>query len=70
MPRVNMPTRAMETNVTACIQASKLVGAMVFTGIDARLRPITATTAPVTTGGISRSIHRVPPAMTISAIAA
>jgi hypothetical protein len=70
MPRVKTPTTAMATKVTACIHESKLVGAMFFTGIDARLRPITITIAPVTTGGIRRSIHRVPAAMTISAIAA
>ena len=42
---------------------------MLLIGIDARLRPITATIEPVTTGGISRSIQRVPVAITTSAIA-
>ena len=36
---------------------------MFLTAIGARLRPITATTAPVTTGGIRRSIQPVPLAM-------
>ena len=60
MPRVNTATRPTLTKVSACIQASKLFDAMFLTGIDARFRPITATTAPVTTGGIMRSIQRVP----------
>ena len=33
---------------------------MVLMGSDARLSPITATTEPVTTGGISRSTQPVP----------
>ena len=70
MPRVNTATRAMLTKVTACIQASNGVGAMFLTGTAARLRPITATTAPVTTGGISRSIQPVPLAITTKPISA
>ena len=41
---------------------------MFLTGIEARFSPITATTAPVTTGGISRSIQRVPMACTTTPI--
>ena len=41
---------------------------MFLTGIPARFSPITATTAPVTTGGIRRSIQPVPVAITTSPI--
>jgi hypothetical protein len=64
MPLVNTATSATETKVMPCIQASKLVGAMFLIGMPARFRPITATTEPVTTGGISRSIQPVPTACT------
>jgi hypothetical protein len=37
---------------------------MFLIGMPARLRPITATTAPVTTGGMKRSIQPVPTACT------
>ncbi len=67
MPRVNTATSATLTKVTACIQLSKLLAAMFLTGMPARFRPITATTAPVTTGGIRRSIQPVPTACTMSA---
>ena len=61
MPRVNTATRPTQRKVTACIHVSKLLAAMFLIGMLARLSPITATTAPVTTGGISRSIPaRVP----------
>jgi hypothetical protein len=68
MPRVNTATPATQMKVTPCIQASNAVGAMFLMGMPARLRPITATTAPVTTGGISASIQRVPVAMTMAPI--
>ena len=55
------PTHAI---VTTAIHASNGVALAPLTAIGARLRPITATTAPVTTGGISRSIQPVPLAMT------
>ena len=42
---------------------------MFFTGIAARLSPITATTAPVTTGGMQRSIQPVPTTCTRRPIA-
>ena len=60
MPRVITATSATLTKVTACIQLSKLLEAMFLIGTPARFRPMTATTAPVTTGGISASIQRVP----------
>jgi hypothetical protein len=41
-----------------------------LTAIGARFRPITATTAPVTTGGIRDSIQRVPTPETIRPITA
>ena len=66
MPRVNTATRPTHTKVTACIHESKLLAAMFLIGMLARLRPITATTAPVTTGGITRSIQPVPIACTIA----
>lgn len=50
MPRVSTATRPTHTKVTACIQLSKLLAAMFLMGMPARFRPITATTAPVTTG--------------------
>ena len=65
MPRVNTATSATQTKVTACIHDSKLLAAMFLTGTLARFRPMTATTAPVTTGGISRSIQPVPTACTM-----
>ncbi len=39
---------------------------MFLIGMLARFSPITATTAPVTTGGITRSIQWVPTACTIA----
>ncbi len=66
MPRVNTATSPTQRKVTACIQASKLPAAMFLTGTLARLSPITATTAPVTTGGMKRSIHPVPTACTMA----
>ncbi len=65
MPLVNTATRATLTKVMACIQASKPVGAMFLMGMWARFRPITATTEPVTTGGMKRSIQPMPTACTI-----
>jgi hypothetical protein len=41
---------------------------MFLTGMLARFRPITATTAPVTTGGMKRSIQPVPMACTSTPI--
>ena len=60
MPLVNTATSATHTKVRACIQASKLLAAMFLMGMPARFSPITATTAPVTTGGMKRSIQPVP----------
>ena len=68
MPRVNTATRPTQRKVRACIQASKLPAAMFLIGTFARLSPITATTAPVTTGGMKRSIQPVPTACTIAPI--
>ncbi len=70
MPRVNTATRATQTKVSACIQLSKLFAAMFLMGICARFRPITATTAPVTTGGMKRSIQPVPTRCTTTPTAA
>ena len=60
MPRVSTATRPTLTKVSTCIQLSKLLAAMFLIGMPARFRPITATTEPVTTGGMKRSIQRVP----------
>jgi len=68
MPRVSTATRPTLTNVTTCIQLSKLLAAMFLMGIPARFRPITATTEPVTTGGMKRSIQPVPTACTSAPI--
>ncbi|MCY1369732.1 hypothetical protein D9M68_750760 [compost metagenome] len=68
MPLLNTATSATQTKVTPCIQASKPVGAMFLIGMPARFRPITATTEPVTTGGIRRSIQPVPMACTSAPI--
>ena len=43
---------------------------MFLMGMLARFRPITATTAPVTTGGMKRSIQRVPTTCTNAPTAA
>ena len=64
MPRAYTATSATLMKVMACIQASNPVGAMFLMGMAARFRPITATTVPVTTGGMSRSIQPVPVACT------
>ena len=64
MPRAITATSATLTKVTSCIQASKLPAAMFLTGMLARFKPITATTEPVTTGGMKRSIQPVPTACT------
>ncbi len=70
MPRVNTATRPTQTKVRACIHDSKLLAAMFLTGMAARFSPITATTAPVTTGGMKRSIQRVPTSCTTRPISA
>ena len=64
MPRANTAMSATHRKVAACIQASNGVGAMFLMGTRARFRPITATTEPVTTGGISHSIQPAPTACT------
>ena len=64
MPRVNTATSATQVKVMACIQASKLLAAMFLMGMAAKFRPMMATTAPVTTGGMSFSIQPVPMACT------
>ena len=69
MPRVKTATTATLTKVTACIHESKLLAAMFLIGMPARFRPITATTAPVTTGGITFSIQAVPRACTMAPMA-
>ena len=52
--------------MTSAIAESKVDADTPLTAIGARLSPITATIAPVTTGGISASIQRVPTADTIA----
>ena len=66
MPRVNTATRPTQVKVTTCIHESKLLAAMFLIGMPARFRPITATTAPVTTGGMRRSTQPVPTACTMA----
>ena len=65
MPRVSTATKPTLTKVSTCIQLSKLLAAMFLIGMPAKFRPITATTEPVTTGGIKRSIQRVPTSCTM-----
>ncbi|CSP99638.1 Uncharacterised protein [Shigella sonnei] len=60
MPRVNTATSPIHSTVITAIQLSKAEADTLFTAIGAKFRPIAITTAPVTTGGISRSIQRVP----------
>ena len=60
MPRVNTATRPMHSTVITAIQLSNGEAETLLAAIGARLRPIAITTAPVTTGGIIRSIQRVP----------
>ena len=52
--------------MTSAIHESKLLPLTPLTAIGARFNPITQTIAPVTSGGISVSIHFVPTAETIS----
>jgi hypothetical protein len=61
---VNTATPPTHTIVTIAIHASNGVALAPLTAIGARLSPMMATTAPVTTGGISRSIQPVPLAIT------
>ena len=65
MPRANTATPPTQSTVTSAIHDSKLLPITAFTAIGARFSPITQTIAPVTTGGISASIHFVPTAATI-----
>ena len=57
MPEPNTATAPTANTVKSATQVSKVLPAMPLTAIGARLRPMTATTAPVTTGGISFSIQ-------------
>ena len=50
----------MASTVITAIQLSKPEAATLCTAMGARFSPIAITTAPVTTGGIRRSIQRVP----------
>ena len=50
----------IQSTVNTAIQLSKALAETLRTAIGARFRPIAITTAPVTTGGIRRSIQRVP----------
>ncbi len=70
MPRANTATPPTHSTVTSASVASKVDADTPFTAIGARFSPITATIAPVTTGGISVSIQRVPTAATTSPISA
>ena len=63
---VRIDTPPTQSTVRMAIQASKSVGPTLLTAVGARFRPITATTAPVTTGGIRRSIQRTPVLITMS----
>ena len=65
MPRANTATAPTHSTVTSAIHESKLLPLTPCTAIGARFSPITQTIAPVTTGGISVSIQRVPTAETI-----
>ena len=56
-PGARTATRPTATMVAMPIHVSNALPEMPFTAIGARLSPITATTAPVTTGGISVSIQ-------------
>lgn len=68
MPRVNTAAEPMQRIVSTAIQLSNIDAETLRTAIGARFRPIAITTAPVTTGGISRSIQRVPAFITITPI--
>ena len=67
-PRANTATRPTLSAVSSAIQRSNSLALTPLTTTGARFRPMTATTAPVTTGGISRSIQPVPTALTSSPI--
>ena len=59
-------TPPTQRTVSTAIQALKSVPPTLRTAVGARLSPITATTAPVTTGGMSFSIHCTPVNITMS----
>ena len=58
-----MPVKTIASNVTSAVQgaATKL-----FQAAGARLKPMIATMAPVTTGGMMMSIHLAPAKWTIA----
>ena len=58
----------MIRTVASPIQVSNALALTALTATGARLRPIAATTAPVTAGGISVSTQPTPDHITISAI--
>ncbi len=64
-PGAMTATRPTATTVINPIQVSKAVALTPMMATGARLRPITATMAPVTTGGMSFSTQRVPDMVTI-----
>lgn len=66
MPRANTATAPTHSTVTSAMYESNALPLTPLTAIGARFRPITATIEPVTTGGISVSIHAVPTADTIN----
>ena len=62
---MNTAIDPMQSTVTKAIHILKSLPATPLIVIGAKFRPIIITTAPVTTGGMSFSIQRVPVAITI-----
>ena len=56
-PGARTATRPTTTIVAMPIHVSSALPEMPFTAIGARFNPMTATTLPVTTGGIRRSMN-------------
>src|SRR5215469_11451764 len=69
IPGADTATRAVISTVESPISASNPLPPLTdLTATGARLRPIAAITAPVTAGGINRSIQPTPDHMRISGI--
>ena len=61
---MNTAIEPIHSTVTKAIHILKSLPATPFTVTGARFKPMIMTTAPVTTGGMSFSIHLVPVAIT------
>ncbi len=66
--QLNLAKRIQEDLLTFEAEPKEKISALNAVGMPARFSPITATTAPVTTGGMKRSIQPVPTICTMAPI--